>query len=193
MAESASGLARAGVAAAALVVGAAGGWLAGKAASRTPPAPPPVFANPLADAKVGESLALRRRDGAVELFRVLEADPLTLLLQQDTQAEGAPFSTRQLRVSRSWFGGFLILEGDADPAAAAANLRDVGLLSVEPDTQVVEALGRPVRCWKFTVRHRVFEKMVIWVSDEIPVHGVVRIDTAKEERMFLYHGSGAAR
>ena len=166
MAESASGLAKAGIAILALAVGTAAGWLAGKASERKPPVPPPVFTNPLADAKPGETLALRGSDGALQMFRVVEGDPQTLLLRQETQSEHAPLSTRDLRVSRSWFGGFLILEG---------------------------ALGRPVRCWKFTARHRVFERMTTWVSPEIPVHGVVRIDTAKQERAFLYHGGHEAK
>ena len=193
MAESASGLAKAGIAILALAVGTAAGWLAGKASERKPPVPPPVFTNPLADAKPGETLALRGSDGALQMFRVVEGDPQTLLLRQETQSEHAPLSTRDLRVSRSWFGGFLILEGDVDPQVAFANLRDTGLLSVEPETLFVEALGRPVRCWKFTARHRVFERMTTWVSPEIPVHGVVRIDTAKQERAFLYHGGHEAK
>lgn len=193
MAGGTSGLARAGIAALAFAAGAAAGALAGRYAARTPPPPPPVFVNPMSDAGKGESVALKRDDGTVIGFRVVEADPQTLLLREETQPVGGPASSRQIRVSRSWFGGFLILEGDTDPEIAAAALRDLRLERLEPDTIYVEALGRPLRCWKFTATHRVHGRMTLWVSEEIPVHGLVRVDTDKAERVFVLLGSHDGR
>jgi hypothetical protein len=193
MAKGGSGLAKAAIAAAALVVGGAVGALAARAAMRTDPPPPPVFVNPMADAKPGETLALKRNDGTISNYRVLEADPLTLLLLEEIQPPGEPSASRRLRVSRSWTGGFLVLEGDVDPAAAAAAIRDLVVERVEPDTIVVETLGRPVPCWKFTCRHRVLGRIVSWVSDELPVHGLVRVDTEKAERTFVLHGFHEAK
>ena len=74
-----------------------------------------------------------------------------------------------------------------------ANLRDLRLERVEQDTILVDALERPLRCWKFTAQHRVASKMTIWVSDEVPVHGIVRIDTERMEKYYVLQGSHDGR
>jgi len=187
MAEGAGRIAIAGAAAAAFVVGAAAGWLVARAGAGDAP-PPPTLGNPLFDAKQGESLALRRADGTLFNYRVLEADLQTVLLLAETQAPGQPLGARQLRVSRTWFGSFLILEGDVQPEVSEASTRDFVLERVTPATWLPPALGRPLRCWRFHGRHRVVGPITVWTSDEVPVHGVVRIDGDKGT-LFEYHGS----
>jgi hypothetical protein len=171
----------------ALAVGGSAGWLVARSGT-APPAPPAVFVNPLADARANEYVAIRRQDGAVFGFRVLEADLQTVLLLVENQPPGEPATTRQMRVARTWVGAFLILEGDVSPDICAATVRDFVLDRVTPEVLTPPKLGRPLRCWKFEGRHRVQGQMTTWVSDEIPVHGVVRIDGPRGT-LFEYEGS----
>ena len=172
-----------GIAAAAtagLVLGAAAGWLAARGRAAAPPPSTPGYVNPLADAKKDETLVLvRSGDGTREIFRVIEASPETLLVSVETAPVGEAARTRQLRVARTFVGPFVVLEGDMDPASAAAAVTDFVLERIDPDTRFVESLGRPVRCWKFSGRHRLHGTMTWWVTEELPVHGVVRIETPR--------------
>ena len=190
MAEATGRLAIAAAAAAALAVGAAAGWLAARALEEPPP-PPPSFANPMAKTKVGDVLALRRADGTIFSWSVKEADLQSLLLVAETQPSGAPLTSYQMRVARGWYGSFQILEGDLPPGVADASSRDFILDSVTPETWTPPTWGKPLRCWKFKGRHRVHGETTTWVSDEIPIHGVVRIDGPRGT-LFEYHASNRA-
>jgi len=165
-----------GAAAMALAVGAAAGWLAAR--STVPPPPPvPVYVNPLADAKKDEVLVWASPDGATQAYRVLEGNnPLTVLLSVEDVATGGPSTTRQLRVARSFFGVFFILEGDIPPDLAQAAGRDFVLTSAEPAELRVEALDRTFRCWKFSGHYKSGDPRIYWVTDELPVHGIARIE-----------------
>jgi hypothetical protein len=174
----------------ALAAGAAAGWLIARAGAAAPPEQA-GYTNPLADARPGESVALRRADGTIFNYRVQEADVHTVLLLAETQPPGEAIHSRQLRISRSWFGSFLILEGDVDRDVIEATTRDFVLDRVTQDVWTPPALGRPLRCWKFEGRHRVHGEMKTWVSDEIPVHGAVRVDGPRGI-LFEYHGSREA-
>ena len=170
----------------ALAAGAATGWLLARTGADAPAAQT-GFTNPLADARKGESVALRRGDGTIFNYRVLEADLQTVLLLAETQPPGGAIQPRQLRISRSWFGSFLILEGDVEPDVCEATTRDFVLHRVTQDVWTPPALGRPLRCWKFQGQHRVHGELTTWICDEIPVHGVVRVDGARGI-LFELHG-----
>ena len=164
---------------AALAAGAGAGWVAGRRSAVVPPPAPPVYVNPLADAKRGEFLAMKRSDGTRQMYRVVEEQPDTVLLDLETApAVGAP-DHRQARVGRTFLGVFAFIEGDVDALAAEANLRDFRLETMEPVDMAVPALGRTLHCWRIAGQHRVLGPMTFWVSDELPVHGLVRVETAR--------------
>jgi hypothetical protein len=168
----------AGALAAGLALGAAGGWVAGRTAAeagRLPP--PPAFVNPLADAVRGESLVLKQAGtGTLKSYLVREAGPEDLLLAEEHAPKDLPRGVKEFRVARNFFGALVILEGDLDPETARATVRDFVLERAEADLLRVEDLGRTFRCWRFRGRHRVAGEMTVWVTDELPVHGVARID-----------------
>lgn len=171
-------LGRAILAAAALAAGFAGGWVAGRA--DLPPAPPPpVFVNPLADAGKGETLLLATPDGTRELIRVEEAAEDSLLLSVRTIVPGTPDRVREIRVARIYLGFFQLIEGDVDPASAAAAARNFVVESMEPADLRLEGLERTVRCWKVEGTYRGGEPRVFWISAEFPVHGLLRADGAR--------------
>jgi hypothetical protein len=181
MAGAGGRIAVAAAAAVALVLGAAAGWIAARA-SMPPPPPPPAFVNPLADAKKGEVLVLTSNDGVVDTYRVLETTDETVLLSDEKAPAGQPAFARQLRVARSYWGAFIILGGDVDPLTAEAAARDLVVVGAVPENLFVETLGRSLRCWKVSARHRVWGDVTIWLSDELPVHGYVRMDTVKGKK-----------
>ena len=167
------------LAAAAVAAGFAGGWVAGRASIPAPP-PPPSFVNPFARVKVGESLVLKLMGGSqLQQFRVLEVDDQTVLLSVETLPLGGTPSRMQMRVARTFWGAFIIIEGDVDPQAAMATAKDFTMESATPDDLYVEPLHRTFHCWKVTGRHRVLLEMTYWITDELPVHGVLRIDTTR--------------
>ncbi len=171
-------LGRAMLAAAALAAGFAGGWVAGRA--DLPPAPPPdVFVNPLADAKEGETLLLVTPDGTRELTRVEEVAEDSLLLSVRTIVRGTPDRVREIRVAKTYLGFFLLIEGDVDPASAAAAVRNFVVESMEPADLRLENLDRTVRCWKVRGTFRGGEPRVFWISAGFPVHGLLRADGAR--------------
>ncbi len=171
----------AAAAAVAFALGAAAGWLVARA-SVPPPPPPPVFVNPLADAKKGEVLVVTNNDGIVDSYRVLETTNETVLLSIEKAAPGQTATVRQMRMARSFWGAFLILGGDVDPATAEAAARDLVVVRAVPENLLVATLGRTFRCMKITANHRVWGEETIWISDELPVHGLVRMDTVKGKK-----------
>lgn len=160
------------------VAGFAGGWIAGRQSVPAPP-PPAPYVNPLAVVKGGESLVLRSSFGTRTRYRVLGIDDDSVLLSVETLAPGQPATQREMRVSRSFFGFLIILEGDVDPAAAEATARDFRLDSVVPDRIAVGALGRTLDCWKVTGSHRAQGALTYWISDAMPVHGLLRVDSPR--------------
>ncbi len=168
----------AGAATVALVLGVAAGWLAARA-STPPPPPPPSYVNPLADAKKGEILVLDNRDGVKDTFRVVEAMDQVVLLAVEKAPPGMPATVRQWGVARSFWGALVILGGDIDEATAESTVRDLVVRSAEPANLFVASINRTLRCWKISAKHRVWGEMSIWISDELPVHGIARIEDAK--------------
>ncbi len=168
----------AALAAAGVVLGLAGGWVAGRA-SVPPPPPPEPLRNPLADAKKGETLLLRRADGQTTLYRVLAAEEDSILLSEETTPPGGAATRREVRVARTYLGFFIILEGDVDPAEADAAARDFTLDEAVPETLFSEALGRSFRCWRIRGRHRVRGELTFWITPELPVHGLLRADAPR--------------
>jgi hypothetical protein len=165
-----------GAAAMALAAGAAAGWLAARS-TVPPPPPPPVYVNPLADAKKDEVLVWGSPDGATEAYRVLEGShPQTVLLSVETVTKGGPSTTRQFRVARSFFGTFIILDGDIPPDLAEASLRDFVIEKAEHADLRVESLDRTFRCLRISGTYQNKDPRVYWVTDELPVHGIARIE-----------------
>lgn len=162
----------------ALAAGFAGGWVAGRA-SVPPPPPPEAFRNPLADTKAGETLLLRRGDGETTLYRVQSVDATSVLIAEETHPPVGPALHRVFRVSRAYLGFFYILEGDVDPVEAAATARDFVPAEITRDSLHSEPLRRSFDCWKIRGHHRAQGEMTLWVSPELPVHGLLRVDTVK--------------
>jgi hypothetical protein len=171
--------ATAGAIAAGLLAGGAGGWVAGRLSAQTPPPPPAVYVNPLADAHRGENVFYVRNDGARVQYRVEEESPDTVLLVEETSPKGQPSTRNEIRVSRTFFGPLIILGGTVNAAAAESALVDFQLQRAEQETIRVDALGRSLRCWKFAGSHKVQGSLTFWISEELPVHGLVRVETAR--------------
>lgn len=179
MAEGSGRLAVVAIAGAALAAGIAAGWLGGRA-SLPPPPPPPTYWNPLRDAVKGETLVhYRAMDRATASYRVDQADAETVLLTVEYGAPNSPPSTRQIRVARASFGPCIVLEGDVDPEMIVTGMRQFALQSASPEDVRIEAIGRTFRCWKFVGETRTLGTVTYWVSDEVPVTGVVRVSSAK--------------
>ena len=58
-------------------------------------------------------------------------------------------------------------------------MKDFRLEEARPESLHLDRLDRTVRCWRVTGTHRVFGTISYWISDEFPVHGVVRFDAGR--------------
>lgn len=129
-----------------------------------PPAPPMAparFVPPLVDAEPGEELRLRRGDEDW-IWRVASTSEVEVLVEFRKVRGGEPTEpARSLSMHRNNLGlpeGFMVLEMRRDR---------------------IEAAGRSWDCWR--VRARAGDSVrSYWISEELPVHGVIRI--AVEER-----------
>ena len=169
------------VAAAALAAGGGLGWIAGRA-SIPAPTPPPTYVNPLADAARDEMLVWVAPDGATQAYRVEDAFPDSVQLSVEDISTTGKSSTRRLRVARAFLAALVILEGDIDPEVAAATVRDFIVEKAVPEDLRVESLNRTFRCTKVTGRYRTLEERTYWITDELPVHGIARIDGSRGKR-----------
>src|SRR5688572_9322580 len=166
---------------AALAVGGGLGWLAGRA-SIPVPVPPPTYVNPLADAARDEVLLWKAPDGSTQAYRVEDAFPDSVQLSVvDVSTEGKS-STRRMRVARAFLAALVILEGDVDPEVAEATVRDFIVEKAVPEDLFVESLNRTFHCTKVTGRYRTLEERTYWITDELPVHGIARIDGSRGKR-----------
>lgn len=192
MADGGGRLAVVAVAVASLAAGIAAGWLGGRA-SLPPPPPPPTYLNPLRDAVKGETLVhVRPADKASVTYRVLGVEAGTVHLSVEYGAPGSPPTTREVHVARSCFGPLVILEGDVPADYVDTSVKEFQLVSAVPEDLRVESVGRTFHCWKFVGESRTFGAMTYWVSDEVPVHGVVRVTTSKGLQWDL-HGFGTPK
>jgi hypothetical protein len=167
-----------GAAVASLLAGGAAGWLAGRA-SVPPPPPPPFYANPLGEVARDEVLVLKGDDGIRDTYRVVEVTGETVLLAVGKEAPGQAATTRQLRVARSFWGALVILGGDIDPASAEASVRDFVVKSATPEDVRVESLGRTFHCWRIEGMRKGSGPTTYWITDELPVHGIVKMSSGK--------------
>ena len=189
MAEGGGRLAVVAIAGAALAAGIAAGWLGGRA-SFPPPPPPPTFFNPLRDAVKGETLVhVRPADRATVSYRVLQVEAATVHLAVEYGAPGSPETTREVRVARASFGPLVILEGDVPAEYLAMSIKEFQLQSATPEDLRIDSVGTTFHCWKFVGQSPLFGATTIWVSDQVPVHGVVRVATSKGTQWDL-HGFG---
>lgn len=170
-----------GVAVAALAVGVGVGWIAGRA-TIPPPPPHPSYVNPLANAAKDEVLVLAGPDGATQAYRVMDAFPDSVLLSVEDISTAGTTSVRQFRAARAFFAALVILEGDIDPEVAQATVRDFIVERADFEDLLVESLGRTFHCWKVTGRYRTLEERTYWITDELPVHGIARIDGSRGKR-----------
>lgn len=166
---------------AALAAGAAGGWVAGRA-SFEPPPPPRAYVNPLADAKKNEVLVLVSPDGGTQAYTLMDGDGETVMISAEDVAKEGASSVRRFRAARTFVGALTILDGDIEPALAASTLRDFVVEKMEPDDLRVESLDRTFRCWKVSGRYRNLEDRTYWITEELPVHGIVRMDGPRGKR-----------
>ncbi len=170
-----------GFAAAALAVGGGLGWIAGRASIPAPPALP-VYVNPLENAAKDEVLVLEGPDKATQAYRVQDAFPDSVQLSVEDISTAGVSSTRRFRAGRAFLAALVILEGDIDPEVAEATVRDFIVVRAVPEDLFVESLGRTFHCTKVTGRYRTLEERTYWITDELPVHGIARIDGARGKR-----------
>jgi hypothetical protein len=168
----------AGVALAALAAGFGTGWIAGRA---TLP-PPPASTASLADAKKDEVLLLAGPDGATQGYRVTEAYPDSVQLSVEDIAPDGRSSVRRFRAARSFLATLVILDGDIPPDMAEATVRDFIVERAVFEDLRVDSLERTFHCLKVTGHYRTVEDRTYWITDELPVHGIARIDGSHGKR-----------
>jgi len=159
------------------VLGAAAGWMFGRQ-SVIPPAPiPSRFQNPLADARRGENLVLVRAGSRID-YRILDTAPDSVLILEETVSD-AQTTRREFRVAKNYFGFFVFIEGDIDPVSAETSVRELVVQDMEAASLFLPSLGRDVPCWKIRMAHKLHGDLTYWVSNELPVHGVLRVESAR--------------
>ncbi len=168
-------------AAAGLVAGVGIGWVVGLHTSPPPtPPPPPFLVNPLGNAHRGETLVLKRKDGMRTEYVVLEEAADSVLLGVNSGMPGAAMTQHQLRVTRNFLGVFHCLEGSREPAEVEAAARDLVVERITPETVVVG--GRSFDAWRVDGTHRALGKMKMWITEALPVHGVLALESERGAR-----------
>lgn len=170
-----------GAAAAALAVGFGAGWIAGRA-TVPPPPPPQVYVNPLADAKEKEVLLLAGPDGATQGYRVTGASSDSVQLSVEDITPDGRSSVRNFRAARSFLATLVILDGDVPPDVAEATVRDFIVERAVFEDLRVDSLERTFHCLKVTGHYRSVENRTYWITDELPVHGIARVDGSRGKR-----------
>jgi hypothetical protein len=164
---------------AALAVGTLVGVIFGRRTALPPPDPPPVtMVMPLHDAARGEVLVMKSKSGIREEYSVVEASPESVLLEIVEVPVTGPTMKKQWRVTRTWLGVFQVLEADLDPVLPITALRDLVVNRVVQEKR--EVLGRTLDCWRMEATHRVMGDIKVWYSDQIAVHGIVRMETLRD-------------
>lgn len=121
-----------------------------------PPLQLPALVPPLADAKPGEELVLRRGDAEFR-WRVVRDAGQELEVEYQAYEKGAPSSGAERMVwHRSGFG-----------------LKPEWIIQSFVRERI-EVAGRTFDCWRMHVRS-MKESRWFWISDEAPAHGVVRL------------------
>jgi hypothetical protein len=123
-----------------------------------PKAPPPRrLIPPLWDAKVGEWL--RVEEGPASLvYRVVNAGETWIDVETTPYRDGAPTgSPQKTRWTRNSFG-----------------LPDNECVVRVFDPDRIEVKGKWYDCWRLLVSSAT-EQQMYWISDEIPVHGLLRV------------------
>lgn len=172
-----------GAVAAGLAAGAVLGWFGARFTTPPPPTPPAAaFRNPLADAARDEVLVWGSPDGDTQAYRVVEGDRSTVLLSVETVSRDGKGDVVQFRAARSFMANLNILEGDIPADLATASVRDLVVTGMVQEDLRVPALDRTFHCWKVSGVYRGMEPRTFWVTDELPVHGVARIDGTRGMR-----------
>ncbi|MCE9636541.1 MAG: hypothetical protein K8T90_12625 [Planctomycetes bacterium] len=135
-----------------------------------PPPAPAILVPPLHDAVAGEELRLRRGNEDW-IWRIASVSDTELEVEFRRMQGGAPLGqTDILRWPRNQFG-----------------IKDDYVVH-ECRRDRIEAAGRTWDCWLVRAGSKT-EAIWYWVTDELPVHGVIRM--AKDERGKPLMGSAA--
>lgn len=139
-----------------------------------PPAPVPTLVPPLHDAKVGEWLKVESGVDS-QLFRVVGVSPDDYEIQVEMIQfhEGAPTGGAQ---HFTWHRNSWSLP------------HDCVIRSIDRDR--VDIAGKRYDCWRLGIfTHQ--RNMIYWVSDEFPVHGVLKFTVVGKEGPDEVHAARA--
>jgi hypothetical protein len=125
-----------------------------------PEAPRPMrLSPPLRDAEVGESLSLRSPAGDVQVYRVVDSTDRDVTVEVLTYQGDVPLAApMKQKWSRNAFGV----------------TDQIGVVrAIDPDR--IEVQGRSWPCWRITIFGREDVRLFWWITDELPVHGLLKI------------------
>jgi hypothetical protein len=111
---------------------------------------------PLQDAQVGEMLRIEAGAGA-EVYHVVGGDDFQVQVEVVQYQNGAPASSPTVL---TWHRNGFSMPADAVIRAI--------------DQDRIEVGGKTYDCWRLAVASRV-RQLYYWISDEIPVHGVLKV------------------
>jgi hypothetical protein len=123
-----------------------------------PTPPPPRLIPPLHDAKVGEWLRVEAGRDA-QVFRVVDAGDYSVDVETTTYKEQAPVGVPHK--TRWWRNSFGLPEDECVVRA------------LDPDR--IQVGDKWYECWRIYVTSRNGQERYVWVSEEIPVHGVLKV------------------
>jgi hypothetical protein len=139
-----------------------------------PPPPPPVptLVPPMHDAQVGEWARIESGVDA-QLFRIVGVSPddHEIKVEMVQSHEGTPSGPP---VTLTWHRNSWSLPADCVIRAI--------------DRDRIEVAGKHYDCWRLTVFSHV-RNMVYWISDEVPVHGVLKIAVATDRGIDEMHAA----
>jgi hypothetical protein len=139
---------------------AAGGLASGcRDEPQAPPAPalkPLALVPPLHDAQVGEMIRIQPDRGVdAEVYRVVETDDFSVTVERTRYHSDQPEAPVRMTWHRNSFG----------------MPQDTVIRSIDVDR--IEVGGRWYDCFRLTVHSKV-RTLAFWVSEEVPVHGVLK-------------------
>lgn len=111
---------------------------------------------PLQDAEVGEMLRLEA-GATAEVYRVVGGDEYQVQVELVKYQDGAPVTSPSVL---TWHRNSFSIPADAVIRAI--------------DQDRIEVGGKTYDCWRLAVASRV-RQLYFWISDEIPVHGVLKV------------------
>ncbi len=144
-----------------------------------PPPPPPILIPPLHDAQAGEQLVLS--NGVIDqIYRVVSASDGEVEVEITTRRDDMPVEERapyKVTLNRNSWG--IKADHNGAPTVNRRFVRDT-----------LDAGGKTFPCWRVDVFSRK-GNFVYWLTDALPVHGIVKIarvvkNRIEDEQAFVY-------